>query len=128
MKALSIRQPWAWLITTGQKDVENRTWPTPFRGKFLIHAGKTFDDAGYQWIVSKMGLALPEPTEFERGGIVGVAEMTDCVKRYDSPWFFGPYGFVLKNARPLGFVPLAGQRLFFDVDEVEVSSSLHAAG
>ena len=26
MKALSIRQPWAWLIVNGYKDVENRTW------------------------------------------------------------------------------------------------------
>lgn len=26
MKALSIRQPWAWLIANGHKDIENRTW------------------------------------------------------------------------------------------------------
>jgi len=26
MKALSIKQPWAWLICKGIKDVENRTW------------------------------------------------------------------------------------------------------
>ena len=58
MKALSIRQPWAWLIvrpdvadqaTRAQlrtwrciKDVENRTWSTGFRGRFLVHAGKTY--------------------------------------------------------------------------------------
>lgn len=30
---LSIRQPWAWLIVNGYKDIENRTWPTHFRGK-----------------------------------------------------------------------------------------------
>ena len=32
MKALSIQQPWAWLIAHGKKDVENRTWATAFRG------------------------------------------------------------------------------------------------
>ncbi|MEI3544750.1 MAG: ASCH domain-containing protein [Alphaproteobacteria bacterium] len=41
---LSIRQPWAWLIVNGYKDIENRTWPTHFRGKVLIHAGKKWDE------------------------------------------------------------------------------------
>ena len=40
MKALSIRQPWAWLIVNGHKDIENRSWPTRFRGPVLIHAAK----------------------------------------------------------------------------------------
>lgn len=37
---LSIRQPWADLIVSGKKDIENRSWPTKFRGSFYIHAGK----------------------------------------------------------------------------------------
>jgi len=43
MKAILIRQPWAWLIVHGYKDVENRTWSTKYRGPILIHAGKTLD-------------------------------------------------------------------------------------
>ena len=70
MKALSLRQPWAWLVAAGHKDVENRTWSTRFRGEFLIHAAKTFDDAGYEWVSREMELVLPAPDEFERGGIV----------------------------------------------------------
>ena len=31
-KAISIRQPWAWLIVNGYKDVENRIWPANLRG------------------------------------------------------------------------------------------------
>lgn len=38
MKALSIRQPWAWLIANGYKDIENRSWRTNYRGPVLIHA------------------------------------------------------------------------------------------
>lgn len=116
MKALSIRQPWAWLIVTGHKDVENRTWPTSFRGEFLIHAGKAFDYEGYEWVVSEMGLVLPEPARFERGGIVGEAEMIDCVTRHDSAWFFGPYGFAIRNARPRRFLPMRGKLGFFEVE------------
>ncbi|RZK62259.1 MAG: ASCH domain-containing protein, partial [Pedobacter sp.] len=33
MKALSIKQPWATLISTGIKDIENRTWATKHRGR-----------------------------------------------------------------------------------------------
>jgi hypothetical protein len=37
LKTLSIKNPWAYLIAYGIKDVENRTWKTDFRGEFLIH-------------------------------------------------------------------------------------------
>jgi hypothetical protein len=121
MKALSIRQPWAWLIVQGHKDVENRTWRTDYRGPFLVHAGYIFDQEGYLYVTRKMGLALPSPEKFKRGGIVGVAEIVDCVSIYPSLWFSGPYGFVLRNARTLPFVALSGKPGFF---KTEVPSSL----
>jgi hypothetical protein len=45
MKIISIRQPWASLIVSGIKDIENRTWPTRYRGPVLIHASQRADDA-----------------------------------------------------------------------------------
>jgi hypothetical protein len=116
MKALSIRQPWAWLIANGLKDIENRTWGTNFRGTFLLHAGKSFDYEGYEWVISEMGVALPPPSQFELGGIVGQAEIIDCVTSFDSPWFSGPYGFVLRNARPRRFTPISGKLGFFNFE------------
>ena len=115
MKALSLRQPWAWLVAAGHKDVENRTWSTRHRGEFLIHAAKTFDHAGYERVLRETYLVLPAPGVFERGGIVGAAELVNCVTQHDSPWFRGPYGFVLRNARPLPFQPLRGMPGFFPV-------------
>jgi hypothetical protein len=44
----------------------------------------------------------------ERGGIIGEAEITDCVDHHNSPWFTGPFGYVLANARPLPFIPCRG--------------------
>ena len=41
MKTLSIRPPWAWLIVHlpgPWKNVENRSWPTRYRGPLLIHS------------------------------------------------------------------------------------------
>ena len=38
LKVLVVRQPWAWLIVNGYKDIENRSWRTRYRGALLIHA------------------------------------------------------------------------------------------
>jgi hypothetical protein len=120
--AISIRQPWAWLIMNGGKDIENRTWPTKFRGKVLIHAAKgmTMDEWSDAWGFAHGSGAGPKALEMnvtakniERGGIVGIAEIVDCVTRSDSRWFVGPYGFVLRNVKPLPFFPCKGALGFF---------------
>ena len=36
MKVIVVRQPWAWLIVHGYKDIENRSWRTRYRGTLLI--------------------------------------------------------------------------------------------
>lgn len=116
MKALSVRQPWAWLIVNGHKDIENRTWRTDYRGPVLIHASKTYDDSiqGEHEVLN--GVDVPESQSFDFGGIVGVAEIVDCVSASPSPWFSGPFGFVVKNGRPLPFMQIRGQLGFFEVD------------
>ena len=101
VKILSIRQPWAYLITQGSKNIENRSWPTKYRGLFLVHASKNINRAACE----KHGL---DPAELETGGIVGIAEIVNCVKDHRSKWFEGPYGFVLRNRRPLRFVKWTG--------------------
>ena len=136
--ALSIRQPWAWLIVHGFKDVENRTWPTDFRGPFLVHAGLGMSDAEYddcERFVAAIyqrtaGLlpeqtvettetggtpVLPKPWELHRGGIVGQADLAECIIGSNSPWFTGPYGLLLRNARPLPFRQCRGNLGFFQV-------------
>lgn len=139
MKALSIRQPWAWLIVrpdlagearaaalaNGEiKTVENRGWSTSRRGPILIHASKGMTRGEYEDVVDFLLLdprlhdaarALPAFEALERGGIVGSAELVDCVSASESPWFFGAVGFVLANAKPLPFRPLKGALGFFEV-------------
>ena len=123
MRALSIRQPWAWLIVNGHKDIENRTWPTRYRGPVLIHASKTMTGQEYQsaiysvWCIDKqLADRMPQRKGFEQGGIVGQAEIAGCVQDSDSDWFNGPYGFVLRNVRALPFVPWKGELGFFEVE------------
>lgn len=127
MRALSIRQPWAWLILHGGKDIENRTWRTGVRGRVLIHAGKGMSRAEYEnvaeWLAMEVKnwsvqpaspIELPPFGDLERGGLVGEVEITGCVSYSHSPWFCGPFGFVLSNAKPLPFQPCRGELGFFN--------------
>jgi len=41
MKVISVKQPWGSLLVSGLKNIENRTWSTPYRGWLLIHASQT---------------------------------------------------------------------------------------
>lgn len=137
MKALSIRQPWAWLILHGGKDVENRVWNTNVRGEFLIHAAKgmTRDEyeagqclaeevQGYQFAHD-----MPSPEQLERGGIVGVAELVAVasplteaqLERGERQYVWHipeQYGFILRNARPLPFLPCKGALGFWGNFEI----------
>lgn len=114
MLTLSIQQPWAWAICHAGKDIENRSWYTRVRGQFLIHAGKKVDVEAYDFIFKVFQIKPPHANEIERGGIVGIANIIDCVKQSESPWFFGEFGFVLTEQRPLAFMPLRGKLWFFD--------------
>lgn len=117
MKALSIRQPYAWLIVNGHKDVENRTWRTSYRGPVLIHAGKNYPKGEHAFYSDGYrGRGYPADRESMIGGIVGIATITGCVTSSDSKWWIGPVGFTLADARPLpAVIPCKGELGFFDV-------------
>lgn len=113
MKILSVRQPFAWLLASSVKDVENRTWETKYRGPLLIHASKTIDVEGIEWVRDE----FPEivlPDAFDVGGVVGRAHLVDCVRQSSSPWFFGPFGFELEIREPTPFIPCRGMPGLFD--------------
>lgn len=111
IKALSIKQPWASLILNGHKNIENRNTLKNFRSTFLIHAGLQFD---YSWFSEDNDnwFALLNIND-EYGGIIGYAEIIDCVTSSNSPWFVGKYGFIIKNPRSLPFTACKGKLSFF---------------
>jgi len=138
MFCLSIRQPWAWLlirpdltdpkeraaarVRRAVKDIENRRWPIPrsMRLPFrcAIHAGKTLSKWCYEDEVDEWPeISFPPFAGFQLGGIIGTVTITACVTEYDSPWFEGPFGFVLADPRPCAFVPWTGRLGFFNIDE-----------
>jgi len=133
MKALSIQQPWAWLIARGYKDIENRSWFTRYRGRFLIHAGQKADYHAIQRhrlagvIKSIMKGCNVTMEDLPRGGIIGSVELVDCITAGGSQWFDGDFGFVLANPEVMEFFPVRGQLNFFSVKglDLETPKILH---
>lgn len=138
MKALSIRQPWAWLIVNGYKTVENRSRSLGnHTGPLLIHASKTMELMGDYapcklWFRNAEGLAhlervIPSPADLLRGGIVGKVNVIRKLESWhrvdeaqvlpvDRPWFEEEIGYVLRDAKPLPFKACKGRLGFFNVD------------
>ena len=105
MKALSIKQPWAWLLCKGFKDIENRDWKTTFRGRIYIHTSKSKSDMNKETLAfilrllsnkqaSELMLAYSRLTF---GAIIGELNITGCMNLHPSPWFFGKYGFTVNE-------------------------------
>lgn len=133
MKALSIRQPYAFAITMGFKPVENRDWPTRYRGAVLIHAGKKEETDDVELVLRQIADQTNSAlSTLERGynshrflgGIVGAATISDCVTAMNNSWFFGPYGFVMTEAKWCAPVPCKGALGFFDVP-LDVLCDIH---
>ena len=121
---LSVCQPYAYLIVHGPKRVENRTWATNYRGWIGIHASKGrryMDD----W--EQHAALIGDPSVLQFGAVIGVARLVECVGRkdrtdktdrtydwvIDDPWFEGPVGWVLLEARPIEPFPCRGKTMLF---------------
>jgi hypothetical protein len=119
MKALSVRQPWAWLIVNSIKDVENRSWKTGYRGPFLVHASKTVDAKSWALAAEtceRFGMRLPARDEVAYGAIVGGACIRDCVGDSESPWAIsGHIHFLLADAWAVEPMEQTGRLGFFEV-------------
>jgi hypothetical protein len=88
MKALSLTQPWATLVSIGAKRIETRSWHTTYRGPLAIHAAKGFprEARGYcddqPFLMALCGFFGPEfePAQLPTGAIVGITSVKGCVK------------------------------------------------
>lgn len=113
-RVLSVQPPWAWSIIFAGKDIENRSWSTPYRGRILIHASskKFAGDALFEarrYIAASARMRERDiPNDFPRSQMLGTVEIVDCVYVTKSPWAHkGNCFWVLRNPRPL-FRPIEG--------------------
>lgn len=88
MKTLTIKQPWASLIAEGVKDIENRTWPTKFKGRVLIHSSAASAGATSELLNDEQFNEYWEHGGMKttRSAIIGSVEIVDCVINHPSVW------------------------------------------
>lgn len=83
MKAITVQQPWAGVIASGDKTVENRTWGTKYRGPLAIHAGARWSGRGAQdprvaaW-ANHRGFTYDGFRAMPAGFVLATAELEDC--------------------------------------------------
>lgn len=122
MKCITICQPYAQLIASGQKRAENRTWALQHRGSLAIHAGKSRAWLDTYW---------PLPPDMIFGAVLAIVDVIDCLHidairagmiPENLMWLqthehaSGPWCWVLANVRPVKPMPCRGQMGLFDID------------
>ena len=140
MKAISIKQPWAYLICSGIKDVENRNWKCPQKyigQRILIHASAkptvkgnciscwmTEDQYKFITLNISSGKRLNDICFLEHysSAIIGSVKIVDCVVNHPSVWAEkGVFNWVLSEPilyeNPI--VNVKGKLSFWDYDGIE---------
>lgn len=137
MKALSIKEPWATLITRYGKDIENRSWISLYKGPLVICASKSVDlekdnrasgncyqeDWENVWYcLDRLAIAgLPEQfsdLNINPGHAIGIVWMEGCTQAYRGPWSeMGQYHYILGNACAFQHpIPVRGTLGLWDFD------------
>lgn len=104
--ALTVRQPWAWAIVYGGKDVENRSWTTSYRGPIYIHAAakrRPIEERFFAEWTRQRKLVQPfAQPDLVHGALIATANILAVMKDHPSQWAIeGCFHFVLDRVVPL---------------------------
>jgi len=123
LRAISVRQPWAWAIIHAGKDCENRSMAAAKSFRPAIGRRVYIHASSYRWDLTNAaaylkarGIVMPPVEELSFGGVIGSVSITDIVTAHSSPWFRGPAALVLADPRPEPFLRLRGQVGLFRVE------------
>ena len=123
MRALSIRQPWAWAVAAGMKRIENRRWRVSYRGPLAIHAARVVETEAYARCEALAG--RPVPANLALGAVIAVVHLADIVMASElrgDPWAEGPWCWLFDDVMPICPVACPGaQQLFTLPDDVDAA-------
>jgi hypothetical protein len=105
MKALSVKQPYASKIASGEKTIETRTRPTHYRGPLLICASSRPKLEGHP-----AGVALCVVQVIDCRPMTIADEAAACVKLYAGAW-----AWILERSHLVAPFPVTGRISFFEV-------------
>ncbi len=120
--ALSVRQPWAWAIIHGGKDIENRSLGSIRAGRMVpgricIHAASGMKEDEYRyahWRLERHGVLCPRPDVLIRSAIIGTVRVLEIITESDSEWFGGEAGLRLSGPEPIEPIPASGALGYFE--------------
>lgn len=106
MFALSIKQPWAWMIASGLKTIETRTWDVSYRGELLIVSSKGKMTKEKQEAFD--GCLWPTTPEILYGKALAIARLDVCRPMTEADQdsaccsiYLHAVSWVLKDVRPI---------------------------
>jgi hypothetical protein len=125
VRALSLKQPWPWVIFTLGKNIENRTKFLGLpKGIFYIHVSASETPAYFRgaliWMLQRNLLSrMPPPSDIIRGAIVGRARVERILRPTPTPtetWHMADcFGYVLVDVEPIPPVPCKGKLGFWKI-------------
>ncbi len=80
MRAITLEQPFASLVSIGAKTIETRSWSTAYRGPLAIHSAKTFIPVTDSYCRSLLILAGLDCEQLPLGKIIVIARLAGCKK------------------------------------------------
>jgi len=130
MKAITVRQPWAWAFfhAIPVKDVENRTRQTKHRGPLIIHSSARCPPAEYQAAAREIrritGRSPPPLEELPLGQVLGTVDVLECVRDSTSRWAQpGLVHWMVRNPRACKPFPARGKLALFEINSPVLESS-----
>lgn len=130
MKVISIKEPFATLITNGMKKIETRSWKTNYRGEIFIHAsGKKL---AKEFLTNDFVVDLIKDMDMNFGNIICRCNLVDCIYMDEDfleyikqnpteynvgEYKLGRYAWVMKDIKPIHPIPAKGQLNIWNFDE-----------
>lgn len=129
MKVISIKEPFATLITNGTKKIETRSWKTNYRGELFIHASRK--NLAKEFLTNEFVVNLTKNMDMNYGNIICKCNLVDCIYMDEKfinyikqnpieyncgEYKIGRYAWVMEDVEPIYPIPAKGQLNIWNFD------------